>query len=180
MMSKEQKIVLLIICFLLLVVTLYTIKSDTMNQFTLTSTAFQNNQPIPTQFACKGENISPPLAWQNAPANTKSFVLIVDDPDAPHGTWVHWVVYNLPATVTHLDQHSDIKKIGGIEGTTSFNNIGYGGPCPPSGTHRYFFKLYAVDTVLNLGRGANKEEVIHALQGHILGHTELIGLFSHA
>ena len=124
--------------------------------------------------------ISPPLAWHNAPANTKSFALIVDDPDAPHGTWVHWIVYNLPATVTQLEQHSDIEKLGGIQGTTSFKNIGYGGPCPPSGTHRYFFKVYAVDMMLDLDRSATKEDAIHALQGHILGHAELIGLFSHS
>lgn len=178
---KQPYAVIIVISFIMFVVVLfYTLKGDTMKQFSLASSAFEHNQPIPQQFSCKGENVSPPLTWHNAPQGTKSFALIVDDPDAPQGTWVHWVVFNLPAPVTNLEQNSNIESLGGIQGTTSFESIGYGGPCPPSGTHRYFFKLYAVDTMLNLKRGSSKEELLAALEGHILAQTELVGLFSHS
>lgn len=149
-----------------------------MNSFKLISPAFEQNKNIPVRFSCKGADIAPPLTWQHAPATTKSFALICDDPDAPKGTWVHWVVYNLPANITSLSENSNIASLGGIEGINSSNKNGYNGPCPPSGTHRYFFKLYAVDTMLTLKPGATKEELLQALQGHIVGEAELMGTFS--
>ncbi|MBI5842376.1 MAG: YbhB/YbcL family Raf kinase inhibitor-like protein [Chloroflexi bacterium] len=148
--------------------------------FTLSSSAFTQGQPIPAAYSCKGRDISPALAWTEPPANTQSFALIMDDPDAPAGTWVHWVIYNIPATARGLPegvptdaQLSD----GSLQGTTSARSTGYHGPCPPSGTHRYFFKLYALDAALSLA-SANKEKLLKAMDGHILAQTELMGTFS--
>lgn len=148
--------------------------------FTLSSSAFTQGQPIPAAYSCKGRDISPALAWTEPPANTQSFALIMDDPDAPAGTWVHWVIYNIPASTRGLPegvptdaQLSD----GSLQGTTSARSTGYHGPCPPSGTHRYFFKLYALDTTLSIA-SANKEKLLKAMDGHILAQTELMGTFS--
>src|SRR5260370_13904728 len=118
-------------------------------EFKLTSTAFPERQAIPRQYTCDGFNVSPPLEWSGAPQGIKSFALICDDPDAPAGTWVHWVLYNLPGDRIGLVENVPTTESvpgGGLQGTNDFNKIGYGGPCPPSGTHRYFFKLYALDT----------------------------------
>lgn len=146
----------------------------------LTSSAFDDGSPIPSQYTCDGRDISPPLAWTDPPAGTKSFALINDDPDAPMGTWVHWVVYNMPASTRTLPEvfpadpeHAD----GTRQGMTDFGRIGYGGPCPPSGTHRYFFKVYALDTALSLPPGATKATLEATMQGHILGQTQLIGTY---
>ncbi len=146
----------------------------------LTSTAFQNGKAIPERYSCKGEDISPPLFWDDAPKGTQSFVIIADDPDAPMGTWVHWVYYNIPPQLHSL--HEDVSPVenpgtGGIQGITSFGTPGYGGPCPPSGTHRYFFKLYAVDDNLNLRKGADKKQVEKAMKGRVLAEAELMGTF---
>lgn len=146
----------------------------------LSSAAFAEGQPIPARYTCTGDDISPPLVWRGAPAGTQSFALIMDDPDAPRGTWVHWVVYNLPASVTALPEaiRADGDLPGGaVHGRNSWGRNDYGGPCPPSGTHRYFFKLYALDTTLNLAPGASKEALLQAMQGHILAQGQLMGTY---
>lgn len=147
----------------------------------LTSNAFASGQNIPSKYSCVGREISPDLAWTGAPAATKSFALIVDDPDAPMGTWVHWLVYNIPATTHNLPEAVSAGaqlRDGGLQGKNSSGKLGYNGPCPPSGTHRYFFKLYALDTVLNLSSGASKDQLLKAMDGHILAQGELAGTFS--
>ena len=138
----------------------------------LTSPEFENNSLIPVKFTCEGEDINPALDIHNIPAGTEELVLIVDDPDAPMGTWVHWVAYNIPVV-------SQIKE-NNAPGTLGVNNSGrkeYHGPCPPSGTHRYFFKIYSLDKKLDLPLGLSKEELEQAMKGHILGKAELIGLY---
>lgn len=148
---------------------------------TLTSTAFTHGAMIPKDYTCDGKDISPPLSWSELPEKTQSFALIMDDPDAPMGTWVHWVIYNIPATARGLAE--DVPKDadlpdGSRQGRNSWRRIGYGGPCPPSGTHRYFFKLYALDMVLTLASGATKDELLKAMEGHILVQAELMGRYS--
>lgn len=138
----------------------------------ITSPDFGNNQIIPASFTCDGEDINPSLVIEDIPKEAKSLVLIVDDPDAPMGTWVHWVVYDIPVT-NRISQNS----IPGKQGINDFRKKDYGGPCPPSGTHRYFFKIYALDTTLNLEEGISKEALEEAMQGHILDKAELIGLY---
>ncbi len=154
---------------------------DIMN-LELISPAFNNNQSIPQKYTCEGEDISPPLEWKGVVENVKSFVLIADDPDAPMGTWVHWVIYNIPSEVTELKEGIPaIESLddGTLQGITDFNRIGYGGPCPPPGKpHRYYFKLYALDTKLQFSPGATKKEVEQAIQGNIIDKSELIGLYS--
>ena len=149
----------------------------------LTSDAFVNGQSIPAKYACTGRNVSPALAWNEPPAATQSFALITDDPDAPMGTWVHWVLFNIPADARSLPEdlpstgkNVDPKAI--FVGKNSSGNLSYDGPCPPSGTHRYYFKLYALDTTINLLPGASKEQVFKEMEGHILAQGELMGTFS--
>lgn len=152
-------------------------------EFALSSAVFLESESIPTKYSCAGENISPSLVWSGAPENTGSFVLIMDDPDAPVGTWVHWVLFNLPGDANSLPENLPADTVftdGSRQGTNSWGNIGYGGPCPPSGIHRYFFKLYALENSLELGEGATKEDVITAMGGHILMETELMGTYSAA
>jgi Raf kinase inhibitor-like YbhB/YbcL family protein len=147
----------------------------------LESIVFTPNQLIPPTYTCDGKDISPPLSWSEPPEGTNSLVLIVDDPDAPDRTFVHWVLYNLPPTIRQLPEglpHQPELTLGGIQGKNDFDRYGYGGPCPPSGTHRYFFKLYALDTELDLEPGATKAEVIKAMAGRILADAELIGRYS--
>lgn len=149
--------------------------------FEVTSSAFAQGEPIPVKYTCDGDDISPPLAWGDPPERTASFALINDDPDAPAGTWVHWVLYNLPADARSLTEAvpSDAElPDGSLHGQNSWRRLGYGGPCPPRSTHRYFFKLYALDTTLDLASGANKETVLRAIEGHILGQAELMGVYS--
>lgn len=148
--------------------------------FTLTSPAFTHGQPIPRQYTCDGQDISVPLQWAAPPPNTASFALICDDPDAPGGVWVHWVLYNLPATARALPEGlpSDASLPNGARhGKNSWKRLGYGGPCPPGGVHRYFFKLYALDISLDLGAGASKEQLLQAMPGHILAQAELMGTY---
>jgi len=149
--------------------------------FTLTSSDFQNGGDIPQKFTCKGADVSPELSWTNPPAGTRSFTLIADDPDAPAGTWTHWVLFDLPAqTITLPEGVAKVDEVpdGGRQGRNDFRKIGYGGPCPPPGKpHRYFFKLYALDKALNLKPGASKQEVEQAMQGHVLGQAGLVGRF---
>ncbi len=147
--------------------------------FQLTSSAFSAGNAIPAVYSCKGKDISPPLAWSQPPAGTASLVLIMDDPDAPIGTWDHWVVFNLPASLTELKEGaSTALPAEAVTGRNSWKRSDYGGPCPPMGTHRYFFKLYALDTTLNLTDKDSKKNVESAMSGHILSQTELIGTFS--
>jgi len=146
----------------------------------LTSSAFKDGAMIPARYTCDGKDISPPLNWSEFPEGTKSFALICDDPDAPIGTWVHWVVYNIPDNVTALPENVPPHKsvMGNIlQGITDFRRIGYGGPCPPRGTHRYYFKIYALDTMLNLPAGATKRELLRAMEGHILVEGQLMGRY---
>ena len=146
----------------------------------ITSTAFVEGGMIPKIYTCEGKDISVPLAWKNLPANTKSIALINDDPDAPMGTWVHWLIYNIPPTETGLKEAIPSEKLlpnGTKQGTTDFRRVGYGGPCPPSGIHRYFFKLYALDKMLELEAGATKGQLLTGMEGHILGKGQLIGKY---
>jgi Raf kinase inhibitor-like YbhB/YbcL family protein len=154
--------------------------TKTMN-LQITSTAFAEGQPIPQKYTCQGSDISPPLAWTNIPANVKSFALIMDDPDAPVGTWVHWVLYDLPATATQMPENTPKSQQlpnGAKQGLNTWPHLGYGGPCPPPGKpHRYFFKLYALDTMLNLKPGVTKKEVEAAMKGHVLAEGQLMGTY---
>lgn len=146
----------------------------------VTSTAFQDGGMISAKYTCDGTNVSPPLEWSDAPQTTKSLALICDDPDAPAKTWVHWVVFDLPAGRTSLPENvppQDTVAGGGKQGTNDFKKIGYGGPCPPGGTHRYFFKIYALDTELNLDSKTTKEQLLRAMKDHILAQGELMGRY---
>lgn len=142
----------------------------------ISSPVFKNNEPILPKYTCDGENISPPLQISGTPEGAKSLVIIVDDPDAPGRTFVHWTVWNIDPEIGEIPENSVPK--GGKEGMTDFGRPGYGGPCPPSGVHRYFFKLYALDTILDLPEGAAKQDIEQAMQNHILAKCELIGLYS--
>lgn len=149
--------------------------------FTLTSSAFSEGEMIPTKYTCDGEDVSPPLRWQDAPEDTQSFALICDDPDAPGMTFVHWVIFNIPGTATSLAEGVNPARElpdGSRQGTTNFNKIGYGGPCPPGGTHRYYFKLYALDTQLDLKAGISKEDLLSEMEGHIIAQTQLMGKYA--
>ena len=143
--------------------------------FRLISDAFQDNGAVPSMYTCEGANISPPLKWEGAPKETKSFVLIVDDPDAPGKTWTHWVLFNILATTSECKEGE--VPTGALQGMNDFGHPNYGGPCPPSGTHRYFFKIYAVDQVLALSPGASKQEVETAMRSHVLQEARLIGTY---
>lgn len=146
----------------------------------ISSKAFLEGGMIPAKYTCDGENVSPPLEWTNVPSGTKSFALISDDPDAPAGTWVHWVIYNIPPEVTKLDEQIKPEKefkTGMRQGNNDWPKIGYGGPCPPSGTHRYYFKLYAVDALLDLKPGATKFQVLQAMKGHVLAEAQLMAKY---
>jgi len=136
---------------------------------------FENNGNIPSQYTCDGENSAPELTVSGVPVGTKSLVLIVDDPDAPMGTWVHWVLFNIPIHTIKINEKSLPTSVK--QGITDFGRIGWGGPCPPSGSHRYFFKLYAINTTLDLPQGATKAQVERAIQGHTIEKAELIGLY---
>lgn len=147
----------------------------------LSSPAFSAGQPIPARHSCDGADVSPSLQWSGAPPGTQTFALICDDPDAPFGTWVHWVLWNLPASATVLEeaQPRDARlSNGGEQGINDFKKSGYGGPCPPgSKPHRDFFKLYALDTALTLKAGARKKDLLRAMEGHVLAETSLMGTY---
>jgi Raf kinase inhibitor-like YbhB/YbcL family protein len=158
-------------------------KEQVMN-IQITSTAFSSGQPIPAKYSCEGSDISPPLKWipqGGTPGTIKSFALIADDPDAPVGTWVHWVLYDLPANATGLPE--DVAKTqfvsnGAKQGLNGWPRLGYGGPCPPPGKpHRYFFKLYALDRMLDLKPGATKKDLLKAMEGHVLAEGQLMGTY---
>ena len=147
----------------------------------LTSTAFIEGAPIPGKYTCDGKNVSPPLKWSGTPPGAKALALIVDDPDAPSGTWVHWVLYDLPATVSELAE--DVSKsqyVAGVakQGLNDSQHLGYGGPCPPHGKpHRYFFKLYALDAPLDLKPGLTRKDIERAMEKHVLAHGQLMGTY---
>ena len=146
----------------------------------ITSTAFEDGGMIPQKYTCDDIDVSPPLAWGSVPDGTKSLALICDDPDAPVGTWVHWVIFNIPANINELPENVPPQKIlesGAKQGMSDFRRIGYGGPCPPGGTHRYYFKLYALDTELNIEAGITKAELLKAMEGHILAEGQLMGKY---
>lgn len=144
------------------------------------SSAFGNGEMIQAKYTCDGADFSPPLDWSGSPAGTKSFALVCDDPDAPMGTWVHWVIFDIPPSATMLAEGITREKDlpgGGTQGINDFRRIGYGGPCPPGGTHRYFFKLYALDIMLGLKPGITKDQLLKALRGHILAEAQLMGTY---
>lgn len=154
-------------------------------EFVLGSSAFSEGGEIPARYTCEGENISPALEWSHPPEGAKSFVLIVDDPDAPDPeapkmVFVHWVVYDIPATVNEIGEGALPRERlsgGGTSGTSDFRRLGYGGPCPPIGRHHYFFKLYALDALLHLDPGKTKREILAAMEGHVLGEAVLSGTY---
>ncbi|MGV8056923.1 MAG: YbhB/YbcL family Raf kinase inhibitor-like protein [Smithellaceae bacterium] len=144
------------------------------------SSAFVHDGMIPARYTCDDRNVSPPLNWSGAPEDTKSFALICDDPDAPAGTWVHWVMFDIPATVNGLPENvSKSEEISGLgkNGKNTDGNLGYDGPCPPGGTHRYYFKLYALDAFLNLKSGLTKEQLLKAMKGHVLAEAQVMGKY---
>ena len=145
-----------------------------MKKLSVTSPAFENNKPIPVKYTCDGANINPPLTIEDVPEETKALVLIVDDPDAPMGTFNHWVVWNIPPTTRKIEENT----VPGTEGISTSRKHAYGGPCPPYGTHRYFFKVYALDTQLDLKSNSSKRDVEKAMKGYILAEGELMGLYS--
>ncbi|MFA7659480.1 MAG: YbhB/YbcL family Raf kinase inhibitor-like protein [Candidatus Gastranaerophilaceae bacterium] len=138
-------------------------------------TVFEHNSNIPPKYTCDGENAAPELTISEVPSGAKSLVLIVDDPDAPIGTWVHWLLYNIPVGTTRIDAKNLPQ--GVKQGITDFGRTGWGGPCPPSGTHRYFFKLYAIDKTLDLTGGATKAQLENEIKNHIIEKAEIIGLY---
>ncbi len=146
----------------------------------VTSSAFEEAAMIPSKYTCDGENVSPPLQWDGLPEATKSIALISDDPDAPMGVWVHWVVWNIPVDAGSLAENIPPDKVlsNGIkQGITDFQRHGYGGPCPPSGTHRYYFKIYALDTELDVVNSSTKAELLGAMEGHIIAEGQLMGKY---
>jgi hypothetical protein len=147
----------------------------------MSSPAFADGELIPVKYTCDGENVSPPLEWGGLPAGAQSLALIMDDPDAPSGTFVHWVIYDLPPTLSGLpeDVPSDEKpSVGGTQGNNGAGKLGYTGPCPPSGTHHYFFRLYALDARLDAAAGLSKDKLLQAMEGHVLAQGELMGIYS--
>lgn len=156
---------------------------ETPMAFSLTSPAFEHEGSIPVRFTCDGEDVSPALSWSEAPEETETFALVVDDPDAPGGTFVHWVLYRVPGHFSELPEEVGdeprLDNLGeAVNGRNDFGNLGYGGPCPPPGdAHRYFFKLYALDSGLDLEPGTTKSELEDAVEGHVLGEAELLGTY---
>jgi Raf kinase inhibitor-like YbhB/YbcL family protein len=144
-------------------------------KFGISSPVFENNGGIPAKYTCDGEDINPALLIQGVPANSKSLALIVDDPDAPRGMWVHWVVWNIDPKTTEIRENSVPKDA--VQGINDFRRQNFGGPCPPSGTHRYYFKLYALDTVLNLGTSSEKTDLEKAMKGHIISQAQIMGTY---
>lgn len=146
----------------------------------IVSTAFRHDGEIPPKYTCDGDNISPPLSWGEVPGNTKSLALICDDPDAPH-RFAHWLVYNIPPDVTVLQEDIPMGELiedRAMQGQNDFGDFGYGGPCPPSGSaHHYHFTLYALDTILDLDAGVEKQELENAMGGHVLGQGTLVGIY---
>ena len=153
---------------------------DQKGEIKVTSVAFKQGEPIPRQYTCAGVNVSPPLEWTGVPKAAKTIAIVADDPDVPGGTWVHWVLYNVPADNIGFVENvpvSETLKAGGFQGKNDFGKIGYGGPCPPSGAHRYFFKIFALDTTLKLSAGASRKDIDAAVTKHILAAGQLMGTY---
>lgn len=146
-----------------------------MGEMTLSSPAFEDNGTIPVKYTCDGMDVNPPLRIKNVPAGARSLALVVDDPDAPRGIWVHWVVWNIDPKTEEIREDSVPK--GSVQGINDFEKRDYGGPCPPSGTHKYFFKLYALDTLLNFSSDAGKAGLEKAMKGQIIGQAQIVGLY---
>lgn len=157
-------------------------EKDNMETNSISAEGFKDGATLPDIYTCKGKDISPSLSWKGAPAGTKSIALIMDDPDAPGGTFVHWVLYNMPAQTQKLPEgipHDKIFADGSMQGITDFGQKGYGGPCPPPGKpHRYYFKVYALDSKINLPPGASKEQLETEMLGHILAKGEIVGIYN--
>jgi len=157
------------------------VQEGTVATLQVESSAFEEDQAIPRQYTCDGADLSPPVSWSASPEATQSFVLILDDPDAPAGTWDHWILFNIPATTRSLPEavpaDENVEGIG-VHGSNSWRNLGYGGPCPPSGpAHSYSFRVYALDSILDLEAGARKRDVEQAMIGHVLATGQLIGRY---
>jgi Raf kinase inhibitor-like YbhB/YbcL family protein len=154
------------------------------SKLVLTSKSFQPDDHIPQIYTCDGEDISPDLSWEGAPEGAETYTLIVDDPDAPGRTFTHWVVYNIPGTVTGFEEGMsafEVVKTGAFQGKNDFGQVGYGGPCPPPGkAHHYHFRLYALDSILDIPSGLGKNTVLNAMKGHVLDETEIVGLYKRA
>jgi len=151
-------------------------KESLKSNMKIISPVFENNQSIPKKYSCDGENVNPPLQFVDIPQNAKSLVLIVDDPDAPNGTFDHWVVFNIDPKTTEIKENSTPDN--GVVGLSSIGSSKWVSPCPPSGTHRYFFKLYALDIILDISQSSDKKAATDAIKGHIIAESELIGLYS--
>ncbi len=150
----------------------------TMQNISISAEAFQTGGAIPEEYTCDGSDVSPALSWRGIPSNAKSIALIMDDPDAPMGTFVHWVLFNIPPGMTKLPRGVPKNRTlndGSSQGITDFGRTGYGGPCPPGGTHRYYFRIYALDTMLDLQPGSSRKQLENAMKGHILATGELMG-----
>ncbi len=147
----------------------------------ITSPVFKEGEPIPVRYSCNDVNVSPPLEWEDLPEDTESIALILDDPDAPGGTFNHWIIFDLPANTKSLPEHvmgRELMDDGSKHGFNDFGLVGYGGPCPPKGTHRYFFKIYALDSKMDLPPLVRKDELLSAMEGHVLDQGELMGVFT--
>jgi len=151
--------------------------SQGISHLKMTSSAFQNNKFIPPEYTAEGKDISPPLTWENIPEGTRSFALISDDPDAANGMWIHWVLYNIPPTLNHIEEGGKNLPSSVVLGTNSFGNLGYNGPNPPQGVHHYHFNLYALDATVPLEKGATNKELLEAIEDHILDVVTLTGLY---
>lgn len=147
---------------------------------TLRSPAFTHGGPIPGRYTCDSDNVSPALSFDQVPRDAETLALVMDDPDAPSGAFTHWTWWNLPVSVAALADDAHMREKGAIEGTNSFGDIGYGGPCPPTGTHRYNLRLYALDTTLDLAEGASRKDLDAAIQGHVVAQAELLGTYARA
>lgn len=165
-------------CCLILFLTFFSLEVFALD---IESDVFKNNGYIPDRYSCDAQDFSPALAWSDAPAATRSFALICDDPDAPFKVWVHWVIFNIPAESNKLKENisqEEMASLGIVLGTNDFGSLGYRGPCPPQGRrHRYFFKLYALDSTLSLEEGATKSQLIEAMQGHIIAESKIVASY---
>jgi len=151
---------------------------NVQRKMSLSSSAFKDGQPIPVDYTCDGKNISPPLSWSGAPSETQSLLLIVDDPDAPAGVWTHWLLWNISTDTSALPEDFSKSPSTGKQGTNDFKKLGYGGPCPPAGkAHRYFFRIYALDTTLNVAAGATRKEIDAAMAKHVLATGQWMGTY---
>lgn len=147
----------------------------------ITSTAFKEGKPIPARYSCDDRDISPPLDWDDLPENTESISLILEDPDAPRGLFTHWIIFNLPGDTKNLPEHvkgEELMDNGGKQGFNDFGRVGYGGPCPPGGTHRYYFKIYALNVKLDLPPFIGRDELLDAMEGHVLDRGQLMGVYT--